>query len=121
MIPRCHGSKPNGTPCKRIVGASQQYCFSHSPERKAERSRNARRAGRSRSGGELGEVRDLLKKVTAMILNGDIETASAAVLNQVLNTRVRLIEVTRRVQEQEELLERLSELEERAVVGGQRA
>ena len=33
-MPRCAGSKPDGTPCERIVGASQTYCFSHDPARK---------------------------------------------------------------------------------------
>lgn len=117
---RCAGKKPDGVPCERIVGASQQYCYSHDDERKAERSRNASRAGRSRSGGELGEVRDLLREITDRVLDGSLDRGTAIAANMVLNTRVRLIETTRRVQEQEELLSRLGELEERAAVGGRR-
>ena len=122
-MPRCAGSKPNGTPCERIVGASQRYCFSHDPGRRAERRRNAARAGRSRPGGELGEVQNLLREITDRVLDGEMSTTVGIAVNQILNTRVRLIEVRRRVQEQEELLQRLVELEDRAALvgGGRRA
>ncbi len=120
MSGKCPAITRSGKRCTLSVEGASGFCHLHDPARAGERKRNASRAGRSRPAGELGEVRDLLKAVTTMILNGEIETAPAAVLNQVLNTRVRLIEVTRRVQEQEELLARLSELEERAAVGGRR-
>ncbi len=115
-MPRCSGSKPDGSPCQRIVGASQRYCHAHDPTRSEARRRAASRAGRSRSGGELGEVRDLLRQITNRVLDGSLDRSTAIAANQLLNTRVRLIEITRRVQEQDELLERLAELEERAAL-----
>ena len=45
-MPRCRGNKEGGTPCERIVGASQDHCYSHDPDRAAETRRNASR-GRS--------------------------------------------------------------------------
>lgn len=56
-MPRCSGNKPDGTPCERIVAASQTYCFSHDPARKEERRRNAARAGRSKPNKELVEIK----------------------------------------------------------------
>jgi hypothetical protein len=117
-MPRCCATKPNGEPCERTVGASQSRCYSHDPARKEVRRRAASRAGRSRSGGELGEVRDLLRQITNRVLDGSLDRSTAIAANQLLNTRVRLIEVARRVQEQDELLERLAELEERAALAG---
>jgi hypothetical protein len=47
-MPRCAGNKDDGSPCERIVKASQRYCYSHDPERAEERKRNASRGGRSK-------------------------------------------------------------------------
>jgi hypothetical protein len=45
------------------------------------------------------------------VLEGRVERAAAAVANQVANTRLRAIEVGRRMREADELEERLDELE----------
>jgi hypothetical protein len=120
-MPRCGGFKGDGSPCERIVGASQRFCYAHDPARKEERRRAASRAGRSRSGGELGEVRELLREITERVLSGEMSTSVGITVNQVCNTRLRLIEVSRKLQEQQEVLDRLAALEERAaLIGGAR-
>jgi hypothetical protein len=40
VMPRCVATKHDGTPCERIVGAAQEYCYSHDPNRADERHRN---------------------------------------------------------------------------------
>ncbi len=116
-MPRCRGEKPNGAPCERIVGASQEYCYSHDPAREEERRRNASRAGRSKPSGEIKEVKALLKDLTARVLGEEgcdpIETSRAAVANQLANTRLRAAELERKIKETEDLEERLLELEEK--------
>ena len=90
-MPRCAGQKGDGTPCERIVGASQQYCYAHDPsyaqDRKRAASKAARSPAKSRSTTEIREI-------------------------QIANTQLRAIELERRVREQEELEERLDELED---------
>ncbi len=122
-MPRCHGSKPNGSPCGRIVGVSGTYCYAHDPNRQGERQRNAAKAGRSRSDKEIVEVRALLRKLTDETLEGQVSTAVAAVVNQILNTRLRAIEVGRKLGEQQEILDQLEALQEHAqlVEGSRRA
>jgi hypothetical protein len=110
-MPRCRGNKDDGSPCERIVGASQDYCYSHDPDRAEERRRNASKAGRARHDPEIREIKRLLKDLYAGVLEGRVERAAAAVANQVANTRLRAIEVERRIREQDELEERLDELE----------
>lgn len=117
IVPRCSGFKPDGAPCERIVGASQRFCFSHDPARKDERRRNASRAGRSRPGGELGEIQSLLREITDRVLDGGLDSKVAAVAGQILNTRLRGVEISRRLAEQQELIDRLEALEERAGFG----
>ena len=119
MMPRCIAIKPDGSPCERIVGASQSYCFAHDPANADKRRRNAAKAGRSTPNAELKEVKGLLKKLTQQVLSGELGTSSAAVANQLLNTRLRAIELERKWKEIEELEVRLEAVE--GVLNGRNA
>ena len=114
-MPRCAGKKGDGTPCERIVGSSQQYCYAHDPsyaeDRKRAASKAAKSPARSRSNLEVREIKGRLKDLYAAVLEGRAERAAAAVANQIANTQLRAIELERRVHEQDELEERLDELE----------
>jgi hypothetical protein len=112
-MPRCAGFKPDGSACERIVGASQRLCFSHDPARKAERQRNAARAGRGSGATEIRALRKLLEDLTTRVVEGTLESGRGAVAAQLVNTRIRLMEHARRVREQEELEERMAEIERR--------
>jgi hypothetical protein len=111
-MPRCAASKPDGSPCERIVGASQRYCYAHDPARSEERKRNASRGGRSKGGGaEISDLKAQLRKLASDVLAGEVGRSEAAVVNQIINTRARLVELERKIREQEELAERLEALE----------
>lgn len=115
---RCAGFKPSGEPCERIVKASQTYCFSHDPERAEERRRNASRAGK---GGGTTEIRSLKKQLEDLaqdVLAGRVERGNAVVVNQILNTRLRALELERKIREQEEIIERIEALEGQQGQGG---
>ena len=113
-MPRCAGKKGDGTPCERIVGSSQEYCYAHDPafaeNRKRAASKAARSPAKSRSTTEIREIKVKLKDLYAAVLEGGAERAAAAVANQIANTQLRAIELERRVREQDELEERLDEL-----------
>jgi hypothetical protein len=113
-MPRCAGKKGDGTPCERIVGASQEYCYAHDPsyaeDRKKAAAKAARSPAKSRSNTEIREIKGRLKDLYAAVLEGRTERAAAAVANQIANTQLRAIELERRVREQDELEERLDEL-----------
>ncbi len=123
-MPRCGGSKADGTPCERIVGASQTYCFAHDPARAGERRRNASRAGRGKPSRELVGIKALLSELTERVLGGEgvepLETGRAAVANQLIGTRLRAIELERKIRETEELEARIVELEQSAETEGAR-
>jgi hypothetical protein len=63
-------------------------------------------------------VKALLEELTYRVLGEDgakpLETGPAAVANQLINTRLRAIELERKLKEAEEFEERLEELENRA-------
>ena len=112
---RCAGEKVDGTPCQRIVGASRRYCYAHDPafaeDRKRAASKAARSPATSRSSREIRQIKGRLENLYAAVLEGRAERAAAAVANQIANTQLRAIELERRVREQDELEERLDELE----------
>ncbi len=114
---RCAGYKPDGIPCERIVKASQTYCFSHDPERAGERKRNASKAGKGGGSMEIRDLKKQLEDLAAGVLDGTVDRGNAAVINQIINTRARLIELERKVREVEELEARIAELEERTQGG----
>jgi hypothetical protein len=111
LMARCAANKPDGSPCERIVGASQTHCYAHDPSNADKRRRDAAKAGRSTPSAELKEVKGLLKKLTQRVLAGELGTSQGAVANQLINTRLRAIELERRWKEVEELEERLEAVE----------
>jgi hypothetical protein len=107
----CRAAKRNGEPCTAPVTGSNGYCWAHDPAHAEKRRRMASRAGSSKGGGEIADLKKQLKELAADVLSGDVGRAEAAVVNQILNTRARLIELERKIREQEELEERLEALE----------
>lgn len=109
---RCAGSKPNGTPCERIVRASQTYCYSHDPNRKEERKSNASRAGRSKPSKELSEVKGRLRELAEDVLAGRVNRGDAAVAGQLFGTFIRAATAELKAKEVLELEERITQLEQ---------
>lgn len=118
---RCRAVKPTGEQCKGSAVGSHGYCWAHAPENAERRSRQASRAARAKPNREIKDLKVELSGLTAQVLAGQVETSKVAVANQLINTRLRAIEVARKIAEQDELEERLARLEETASQkGGQR-
>ena len=97
--------------CTAIVRPSQTHCYQHDPKRAQERRRNASRSGRSKGNAEIAILEKQLRKLAEGVLSGKVGRADAAVVNQILSTRTRLIELERKIREEEELEGRLEALE----------
>lgn len=116
---RCAFIKGNGDRCKGDATGPHGLCWSHDPENAERRSRMASKAARARPNRELAKIKGLLADLTDRVLAGGdpdgeeppLETARASVANQLLNTRLRAVEVERRLKETGELQERLEALE----------
>jgi hypothetical protein len=111
-VPRCSATKPNGTGCERIVGASQIYCHAHDPSRSEQRRRAASKAARSKPNREVAEIKQRLQTLASDVLEGQVARADAAVVSQIYNVLLRSVEAERKIREQEELIERLEGLEQ---------
>ena len=109
---QCAGIKRDGGRCTAVVAPGETCCYHHAPHRAQERRRNASRGGRSKGGSsEIAELKTQLRKLASDVLAGVVGRSEAAVVNQILNTRARLIELERKIREQEVLEERLEALE----------
>ena len=115
---RCAFIKPGGDRCEATVMRGYSTCYGHRPDLADERRRNAqkggRQGGRGRSGvGKVaGDLHALLEDLTRRVIDGNLETSRGAVANQLIGTRIRLLEHERCVKELEELEERLDALEQ---------
>jgi hypothetical protein len=81
----------------------------------------ASKAARSKPSRELVGLKAQLVDLTQDVIAGELETGRAAVANQLINTRLRAIELERKIREQDEILERLEALEAAQSEGGYRS
>lgn len=111
---RCSAIKSGGERC-RLEATHGSYCWSHAPETADERRRRARRGGKSGGRGrpqaELADIKGRLSDLADQVLAGEVDRSDAAVAGQLLNTVIRAVGIELKVKEQQDLIERLEELE----------
>ena len=111
MSGRCSGITRSGTRCERSVEGPNGMCWLHDPTRSEERRRAASKAGKARPNREIAEIKTRLSVLAEDVLAGRADRGNAAVVSQVYNVLLRAITVELRIREQQELTERLEELE----------
>jgi hypothetical protein len=119
---RCARIKADGERCKGEAMPGAEWCYSHHPDYKEQRRRNAskggKRGGRGRRGAceEISEIKALLEELTDRVTFEEgteyLPANHAAVAAQLINTRLRAIELERKIKETVELEERLEALEQ---------
>ena len=114
MSGTCKATKRDGSPCTLPANGKQGYCWAHDPTTAEQRRRRAQKGGRAKANRELPQIKTLLADLTEQVLAGELETGRAAVANQLINTRLRAIEVERKIREQGEIEERIASLEDLA-------
>src|SRR5215204_6372838 len=115
---RCAAIKANGERCRLDAQEKQDTCWAHSPENSERRRKRASRGGRAKANRELPSIKALLEDLTEQVLSGELPTGPAAVANQLINTRLRAIELERKIKETEEIEERIAALERIARANG---
>lgn len=113
-MPLCTAKKDDGSPCERIVGASQTLCFSHDPEQAATRSKNASVAGRAKAtdAPELREIKRVLRKLFADLERGAIDPKLGSTLVSVANSQMRAVSLEAELTHHAELGRKLAKIEE---------
>jgi hypothetical protein len=114
-LAKCSGITRAGTACKGIPIEGSGYCYVHHPDHSDERrrhgSRGGKRGGRSRPVSDLARLQGRFEKLAEQVLSGEVERARAAVAGQLLNGARACVRDGLSAREQEELVERLEELE----------
>jgi hypothetical protein len=114
-LAKCSGITQAGTACKGIPIDGSQWCYVHHPDHAEERrrhgSKGGRRGGRGRPVAELGSLRDENADIRRRLLEGELPANVAAVAIQSINTDIRAVGATLKAREEEELTQRLEELE----------
>ena len=112
---KCPAITRNKTACKGRPIDDTGYCYSHHPahteERRQHGSRGGRRGGRGRPTSELHRLGKRFEELADQVLAGEIERGVGAVAGQLLNGARACIRDAMAAREQEELIERLEELE----------
>ncbi len=115
---QCSGFKRNGERCTLQAQGDKDVCWAHDPANARERRSRASKGGRSKASKEIKDLKQQLENLAEDVLEDRVERGVAIVINQILNTRLRLIELERKIREQEELEERIAALEGKGKWGG---
>ncbi len=111
---RCAAIKPNGERCTIEVSGKQSHCWAHDPANAEQRRRRAAKGGKGKASKVTKNLHELLEDLAKQVIDGDLETSRGAVANQLIGTRIRLLEYERRLKETEELEERIAAIEQAA-------
>jgi hypothetical protein len=115
---QCSATKRNGERCTLPANGPQGLCWAHDPKNAEKRRRGASRGGRGKGRRDLASVKAQLQEMADKVLLGEQDRSAAAVAGQLLNIKLRAIEVERKVKETEELEERIEALERTSKAGG---
>jgi hypothetical protein len=122
----CSRTKRNGEPCTLPAQGGSGLCWAHDPRNAEVRRKGASRGGRSKPGSDLQQLKSKLITLGDDVLAGKVLRADAAVAAQCYGTagkiiealvklreleESRLVETQLKVREQEQLVERLEQLE----------
>ena len=112
---QCAGIKRDGGRCRGVAVDGSGLCYMHDPGRAEDRRRAAskggKRGGRGRPTAELARLKERFETLAYAVLSGKIERADAAVAGQLLSGARACVRDALAAREQEELVERLEELE----------
>jgi hypothetical protein len=116
----CSGIRADGGRCQAQAMRNSEWCINHHPDqaevRRRRASKGGKRGGRGRPIAELAALRDENADIRSRLLEGELLPNVAAVAVQSINTDIRAVGATLKAREQEELAERVEELERRLSV-----
>ena len=112
----CNGIKADGGRCRAQATRNSEWCIGHDPDqadaRRQRASKGGKRGGRGRPTSELARLQRRFEELADMVLAGEVDRAAGAVAGQLLNGARACVRDGLTAREQEELVERLEQLEE---------
>ena len=112
---RCSAITAAGARCKVVAITGSEWCHGHHPDRAAARHRSATRAakrgGRGRPSTVLLDIQATLDELVEQVLAGELDQGKASICGQLLNYKTAAVRTALKAREQEELEQRLVEVE----------
>jgi hypothetical protein len=113
----CSGIRADGGRCRAQAITDSEWCFNHHPgyeeQRRRRASKGGKRGGRGRPSVELARLQARFEELAEKVLSGEVERGVGAVAGQLLNGARACIRDAMAAREQEGLVARMDELEER--------
>jgi len=113
---KCSGITRAGTACRGTPIDGSRWCYVHHPDHAEERrrhgARGGKRGGRGRPSSELARLQRRFEELAESVLSGEVERGVGAVAGQLLGGARACVRDGLSAREQEELVERLEQLEE---------
>ena len=113
---KCTAITRGGDRCRGVAIEGSDYCYAHHPDHEQDRRLAARkggkRGGRGRPSSELGRLQRRFEELAEGVLSGEVDRAAGAVAGQLLNGARACVRDGLTAREQEELVERLEQMEE---------
>jgi hypothetical protein len=108
---RCSGITREGHRCERSADGPNGLCWLHDPTRSEDRRRGASRGGRSsKASREISGLKAYLDKLAKDVRSGELDAKVGTVVNQIVNTRLRALEMERAIRETDQLAFEVEEL-----------
>src|SRR5918998_2321134 len=111
----CSGIRADGGRCRAQAMRNSEWCIGHHPDqadaRRRRASKGGKRGGRGRPTSELARLQGRFEELADRVLAGEVERAAGAVAGQLLNGARAYVRDGLTAREQEELVERMEELE----------
>jgi hypothetical protein len=101
---------------------NSEWCLNHHPDkadaRKRRASKGGKRGGRGRPSVEIADIKQRLSKLADDVLDGTVDKEVDRVVAQIFNVHLSAVRAELKAKEQEELVQRMEELE--AVIESQK-
>jgi hypothetical protein len=112
----CSGIRADGGRCRAQATRCSEWCMGHDPDkaqaRRLRASKGGKRGGRGRPSSELARLQRRFEELADKVLAGEVERGVGAVAGQLLNGARACVRDGLTAREQEELVERMEQLEE---------
>jgi hypothetical protein len=107
---QCRAHKANGDPCSSPSVGKRGYCWAHDSDNAERRLRAASKGGKAKANSEVKVLREWLKDLTQQVIDGELATSRGSVVNQLIQTQIKLLEFERKAKETRELEEEIEAL-----------
>jgi len=109
-LPRCQGIRSDGQRCERVVGASQQFCYSHDASRREDRRASASKAAKSKLSSEIVAIREEIREIMDAVREKKLTRGDGAILLQGTGMLLKTVSEARKQSEYDEIRGEMAEL-----------